>query len=339
MTTAVMCPQCNAPLSPHRFARSIVCAYCGATVQLDEAVVAAEKFHEAYRAWNSPTSYQIASWVSLDDKHWALERCIAHGERTDVYTGRRARWPTELVILKLLRESKDAELFENEWESLKTLHRSQARGADLFGNLLPQLVLHGNLGSGQYAGMRVSIFRRASGFRHTLEDVMKAHPQGIPPRTSIWVWRRILEMLSFLHASGMVHGALLPSHLLIQDNEHGVRMISFSCAGRPGEALRRVSPGYEGYYPQDHQPGRKLTAQMDLSMSARCVAAVLGGDPETATLPEAVPVPLADVVRRVALHDTRTQTILDAWALREELGVLSERVFGPPAFNPIRMPD
>jgi primosomal protein N' len=50
MEHAIMCPQCNAPLAPHKFARSIVCPYCGATVRLDEASVSAAPFHEAFRA-------------------------------------------------------------------------------------------------------------------------------------------------------------------------------------------------------------------------------------------------------------------------------------------------
>ena len=95
-----MCPQCNAPLTPHRFARSIVCSYCGTTVRLDESAVSASIFHEAFRVWNSPMSYQIPSWISIGDSHWALEKLIAQGDISDVYTARLARWPTELADLE-----------------------------------------------------------------------------------------------------------------------------------------------------------------------------------------------------------------------------------------------
>src|SRR5262249_60657545 len=44
---ALMCPQCNGPLSPGRFARSVVCSYCGATVTLDEASVEAARYRRA----------------------------------------------------------------------------------------------------------------------------------------------------------------------------------------------------------------------------------------------------------------------------------------------------
>jgi hypothetical protein len=79
MQHALMCPQCNAPLAPQRFASFVICAYCGTTVQLDESAVSAELFHEAFRLWNAPQSYPIPAWVSIGDRHWATGELIAHG--------------------------------------------------------------------------------------------------------------------------------------------------------------------------------------------------------------------------------------------------------------------
>jgi len=339
MERAVMCPQCNAPLAPHRFARSIVCSYCGATVQLDEASVSAAKFREAFKVWNSPENYPSSAWISIGDSHWALTKWIAHGHLSEVYTARRARWPTELALLKLLRDPDDLNSFDQEWETLQALQRSEAPGAQTFTALIPQPILHGEITGGAHPSKRVSVFRWASGFRHTFDDVLQAYPQGIPPRASIWVWRRILEVLSFIHASGRVHGAVLPPHLLIQANDHGVRLVGYSCAGRPGEKLRTLSPGFESFYPQPAQAWSTLTAQLDLVMSARCLVALLGGNPATAALPAAVPNPLAAVVQRVALSQPTQSLSEDAWTLREELGKIAKEAFGPPQFMPIAMPD
>ena len=337
MLHAMMCPQCNAPLAPHRFASSIVCAYCGATVRLDETSVSAEIFHEAFRLWNSPASYQFPSWVSIGDRHWAIGDLIAQGDIADVYAGRRVRWPTELVLLKVLRQRQNSELFDNEWDALQTLQKSDAPGADTFTMLIPQPILHGDLTGGTFAGRRASIFRRASGFRHTFVDVMRAYPQGIAPRASIWVWRRILEVLSFIHASGMAHGAVLPAHLLVQENEHGVRLVGYSFAGRLGEKLRPLSSGHASFYPQPAPAWPTLTAELDLVMSARCIAAILGGDPATAALPRAVPPRLAGLVQQIALARPGEIAPKDAWVIREELGDIAQEVFGPPQFIPIVM--
>jgi len=338
MERALMCPQCNAPLAPSRFARSVVCSYCGTMVLLDnEFSISAKKFHDAFRIWNSPESYQISSWISLGDSHWALGQCIAHGDIADVYTGQRARWPTELVIIKLLRDRSNSKLLDNEWETLQTLHRSDARGADTSTMSLPQSVIHGDIRTGLHAGTRVSIFRWESGFRHSLEDVIRAYPQGIPPRASIWLWRRILETLSFIHASAMVHGAVLPSHILVQENEHGARLVGYGCAGRTGEKISTVASRSESFYHRLERSRMNLTAQLDLAMSARCIVAVLGGDPATASLPASIPGPLAGIVQRIASIQPNAGSNENAWTIREELGAIANQVYGPPQFAPIVM--
>lgn len=338
MEHAMMCPQCNAPLAPHRFARTVVCSYCGATVQIDDASISTSMFHEAFRAWNSPSSYQFSSWISIKDNHWALDKCIGRGEISDVYTGQRARWPTELVIVKLLRDRQDMSLLDNEWEVLQFLQESNAPGADTFTTLLPQPVMHGDISSGSYSGTRASIFRWASGFLHTFEEVKQAYPQGIPARASIWVWRRILEVLSFIHASGSVHGAVLPCHLLIQENEHGVRLVGYSAAGRAGRELRTLSKGSEAFYPRSTQAGSPLIPQLDLIMSARCMLALLGGDVLTGSLPASVPARLAGIIKRIALAEPASSLKQDAWTIRQELGEIARDVYGPPQFLPIVMP-
>jgi hypothetical protein len=338
MEHALMCPQCNAPLAPQRFARSTVCPYCGATVRLDEWSVSAATFHEAFRIWNSPATYQLQSWISLGERHWALDKLIAHGDTSDVYTARLARWPTELAILKLLRDRQDLERFDNEWNALQILQNSDARGADMFTMLLPQPILHGDITGGSFGGRRASIFRRASGFHYTCADVIQAYPGGIPPQASIWVWRRILEMLSFIHASGMAHGAIVPAHLLAQENEHGVRLVGYSHCGRFGETLPAIPQGNEPFYPQPAKSWSTLTAQLDLVMSARCLAALLGGNPETAALPQAVPPQLAGIVQRIALSEPAATPGETAWTIREKLGELAHEIFGPARFIPIVMP-
>lgn len=333
MEHALMCPQCNAPLKPSRFARTVICSYCGATIKLDDTTISAEMFHKAFRAWNSPASYPIPAWFSIGENYWGIGESIASGDISDVYAGLRARWPTELVVIKILRDCRDIVSFDKEWEALQVLQQSNAPGADLFSTLLPQSVIHGDISSGVHAGQRANIFRWSSGFNHTFEEVIRVYPQGVPPRASVWIWRRVLEVISFIHNSGMIHGAVLPSHLLVQDNEHGVKLVGYSAADRPGEKLRNRSPRYESFYPKSMQ---SLSVQLDLTMSARCMIAILGGNLESGTLPKTVPPRLASFVQQIA--DPKASFKADAWSLREELGAIAQEVFGAPQFIPIVMP-
>jgi hypothetical protein len=327
---ALKCPQCNAPLAAGRFARAVTCPFCGSTVVLGEATVAASRFRDAFRAWNSPESHGVAEWVSLGDSHWALGPLVARGEVSDVYAAARARWPTERALLKVLRDRRDAAGFQREWEVLVALQKSDAPGAESLTARLPEPIVQGEITAGARAGDRAMVLRWAGGFTHTFEDARRAYPQGIEPRASIWIWRRILEALSFVHASGFVHGAVLPPHLLVEEGEHGVRLVGFHAADRAGGRLR-AAPGFEPFYPR----GARLAPETDLAMAARCVAALLGGDPASGEVPGKVPAPLArEIAEASALRPAAGG---DAWQRHKRLGELAREVFGPPAFCPLRL--
>jgi hypothetical protein len=141
-------------------------------------------------------------------------------------------------------------------------------------------------------------------------------------------------MLSFIHNSGIVHGAVLPPHLLVQENEHGVRLVGYSSAGPIGDTLRTKAPRYESFYPK---PARTLTAQLDIAMSARCIVAILGGNSEMGALPGTVPARLAQFIRQIAMLNHNASGKETAWSIREELGVIAGEVFGSPQFIPIVM--
>lgn len=145
-------------------------------------------------------------------------------------------------------------------------------------------------------------------------------------------------MLSFIHNSGMVHGAVLPAHLLVQENEHGILLVGYSSAGRAGDKLRMHPDQSESFKKMSKQPFPTLTPQLDLMMSARCMATILGGDPQGGTLPAAVPKRLAELIQQTALGNPSGSGQGDAWSIREELGSIATDVFGQPQFSPIVMP-
>jgi hypothetical protein len=136
----------------------------------------------------------------------------------------------------------------------------------------------------------------------------------------------------------MAHGAVLPSHLLVQENEHGIRLVGYSAAGRFGEKLRMISQPYKSFYPKSVQSTSSLTAQLDITMSARCMVAILGGNPEAGALPETVPSSLAGLLQKIALTEPTSSVRQDAWSIHEELGGIAKKVFGAPQFIPIAMP-
>jgi hypothetical protein len=300
--SVLTCPQCGAPLKPaSRFARSTVCSFCNATVQLDPHVVSAARFREAYRRWQSPETYGHAATWAIGGNHFAVRGQLGRGELFDVYAAERARWPSERVIVKVLRERDRVARVDREWQVLDALQRHDSALAQR----IPQPLLRGVVSEGPHAGAPALVFRHLVSFRHTLAEVRTAFPNGVEPRIAIWMWRRVLETLTFVHRAGFAHRHVAPEHLLVEDGEHGMLVVGFGRAARVGAA--------------DDD-----STDDDVRCSARAIASVLGAD---------VPRPLTDLCGAVAARGG------EAWSVREQVGELGKQLFGASRFHPLIWPD
>ena len=295
---ALKCPSCGAP-APLGGWPLAPCSFCGST----RATGGLDPGSHAPRG---------APRIDIGGRRYALLGLLARGERSDVFLGKRDARLTEMVVIKLLRDREDAASLAAEWRAIEALERSEVRGAEYFTGLLPQRVAHG-LASTSRGARPGSVFRWRSGFQHTLEDVRAAHPRGVDPRTGVWIWKRTLELLGWVHRSGWLHGNLLPAHVLVHPRDHGVVFTGWSHAERASDP------------------------STDLRMTARSLIHVLGGDPVRGTLPLSVPEPLSVLLSRHADPDARGRSE-DAWDLLERVGDAGREAYGPPAYHRLDMP-
>lgn len=325
------CPSCGAPLPPPPATRTQRCGYCATLLAPGPGgwQPAAQEVREEPLV--DPERTRL--WVG--GLRYAVLGRIARGEGCDVFLARRDGRLTERVLIKVLRAGGDRDLLEREQVVLESLESSRAAGAPHFSRLIPQRVAHGvaRLGlHGDGGERRVSVMRWRSGFVHTMGDVLDVHRSGVTPETSVWMWKRTLEQLGWVHRSGWVHGAVLPEHLIVHARDHGVVLVGWSRAVRPGEPLVAVTAGAEAMYPRGVWEGAPVSTRTDLAMSARVVLRVLGGEPERA--PGSVPAPLASLLEETA----RGEGEGDAWALKDRLDAAAREAFGPPRFVPFEMP-
>lgn len=281
-----------------------------------------------------PMRHTTARRLWLGGHRYALLGRLARGAGSDVFLAERDGRLTERVVLKILRHDADRKLVEHEHDVLGAIESSPAQGAPHFSRLLPQRVAIGTarLGERGEAGERfVSAFRWRSGFVHTADDVMASHPNGVPPEHVVWMWKRVLELLGWLHATGHVHGAVIPAHWLVHARDHGVVLCGWSCAWAAGAPLYAKHAGAQAYYPPDVRVGHVLQPSLDVEMSARVASRLLGGTADAP--PEHVPEP----IRRVVLG-AMVRTSNDAWAVKDRIQVAANEVFGPPRFVKFEMP-
>ncbi|MBI2394069.1 MAG: protein kinase family protein [Deltaproteobacteria bacterium] len=234
----VDCPRCGAPLPPEAIGATVAtCPYCDGTLAADPRVV----WSSAYRRALADAVETGVPLLNVGNVAYVVEGRFARGESSDVFLARRAIAPTERVLVKVLRAEEDADLLEREWSVLSALHDSDAPGAAHFTGRLPQLVARGAVsdpGRGDHG--TATVMRFQSGFVHTLDDVRAAHGDAIDPRHAVWIWRRVLELLTWVHAHGVAHGAILPQHLVIHARDHGVLIGAHARAGGDAGVLERL---------------------------------------------------------------------------------------------------
>jgi hypothetical protein len=332
---ALECPYCGAPIAPSASEALLVCAYCGRTLTgVPEASWGMRLAAEIDADRDVPVDPRRVCTV-LGRRYLILGR-LAGGESTDVLLADRVGQAKERVVIKMLRALPDADLLAREWRIVHALNASVAQGAPFFTTLLPQPVAKGRADAGDGIPRLALVYRWRSGFQHTLEEIERQYPAGVGARAAVWIWRRVLDLLGWVHRSGYVHGAVLPRHLLVHPRDHGVVLCGWSCATALAarERLPAWSAGCEAYYPAEVLAGSPPSPTTDIAMSARSVARVLGGDPLARELPSSVPPALAELVRAQAGGGG----IDDAWALRQRVGEVATKSFGPPRYERLDMP-
>ena len=314
---ALSCPQCGGPLPKRAWWSMVTCPFCSAAVTKSRDVVQAAWFREArdrvYAALE-PAPVKLR-WREQE------YRVLAHlgtGEHCDVLFAERVSPLPERVTLKLLRVDAVSTLAREE-EALSGLQHSQVPGAAYFSQRLPQPVGVGVAIDEGGRERQALVLRHPTGYWGTLADAMHNYPHGIDARHAVWIWRRILEVLAFVHDSGWVHGDLAPEHLLVQPRDHGVLMIGW---GRARRTLDNLPPGTPA--------GARVPAR-DLMQSAWSMRALLAGGAGEPMIPAATPAPLAALLDR-ASTDAGWCTSHGARGIEQELVRVAHEAFGAPRF-------
>jgi hypothetical protein len=313
--STLLCSQCGAPLEAPWEELVIVCAACGA--------------QSIPGTLGSPVPAFVPAdgrpRLNLGGRSWVVEGRLATGDSSVVY---RARWVSRLgeaVVLKMLAAPGDDDLLRNEWAVLRALQNSTEPGAVHLVSRLPSPVAFGVVDTDR--PRTAAVYGWKSGFVHTLAEVGEHYAAGVPGEPMVWLLKRLLELLGFVHRSGFVHGAVTPDHILVHPRDHGATLVGWTCArartdagpaARPSRWIR-LYDGHEG----------PPTPALDVRMACRCVEAAGGWLLDGATRNRAID----QVITRGISGE-----VSDAWALAEALTAASREAFGPPGYHPLHLP-
>ncbi|MFJ2086981.1 serine/threonine protein kinase [Micromonospora chokoriensis] len=227
-------------------------------------------------------------------------------------------------LLKLPRRPTDNDLMTREAHALRTIAE---RGDPRYLPYVPRLVdefRHRDAATG--AERRINVLATAPGL-HDLDEVRRAYPDGLDARDVAWMWRRLLVALGMAHRAGVVHGAVVPRHVLIEPDAHGVVLVDWCFSAPVGSTIPALVPGHEDWYPPKVAQKRQCGPGTDIWMATRCMTWLLNRHAPSELLTFAQGC-------RQRLLGARPD---DAWRLLRELDQVLDRLYGPRTFRPFTL--
>ncbi|MES2597234.1 MAG: protein kinase family protein [Verrucomicrobiota bacterium] len=288
------------------------CGSCGALIAREGELVQRDTFRQALKRARQSMHAGAGSEILCRGEHYALLQRLGSGEVSEVHLARRLGPMPFLATLKLSTTPLAAARYAREAEVLRELQSASDDGTAAYAaQRLPEVIAQGPVEDG--SGRLAIVLRHPTGFWGSLAAVGSRFPQGIDPRHAVWIWRRMLDLLYFIHAQGWAHGGISPEHVLVHPQDHGVWIVGWADAQKAAST--------------------KLKAA-DLMRSARVVQVLLCGAKSPDAMPAQVPPPLAALITRAA-HDESFCLSEGALGLDRLLLSTAREAFGPPVFVPL----
>jgi hypothetical protein len=261
--------------------------------------------------------------VSPSNESYRVGKLIAVGDVADIYNATTA---DASYILKISRVPGGDKLLINEAEKLTELRTAAIDTTYL--DYFP--ALEESFPAKDKFQKHVNVFPKTSGWL-SLVEVQKRKP-NLPGEHLAWIFNRLLIALGFSHRQGIAHGAILPSHVMIDPVNHALQLIGWGHSVPLKNPLTTISTAYRAWYPAEVLLKKPVMVGTDLFMAAKCIVYLGGGDLTTGELPKPIPRSINRFIRSCLL-DSVTMRPTDAWKLFDEFRIILHETFGPPKFH------
>jgi serine/threonine protein kinase len=255
-----------------------------------------------------------------------------------------------ILLLKIARDPIDNELMQTERDSLSDLAAKIADNSRFgdWGQCIPKIFDSFLVDDGSKNRCRMNVLGNFEGFYNT-EQIHQQLPTGVDGRTIAWMWKRLLGILNWTHASGYIHGAILPPHVLYYpDNDgkvlkdprkHAVRLVDFCYSRKLTSATKLVAwvPTWQAFYPPEVVNKKPVGPSIDLYMGAKTMLYLLGGDPSTDEFPSSLEKPVAQAIALCLAKDPGRRP-KDTRLYFSEFVKTLERVYGKPKYHRFEIP-
>lgn len=157
----------------------------------------------------------------------------------------------------------------------------------------------------------------------TLESVKARYPKGLHPRHVGWIVNRMLSIAGICHNFGIAHGAITPSHVLIDKITHEAQFCGWIHANNIGETIKLVPAKWISMYPSFVKDSKRLSVALDNYMIAKTAFWLADAD---------LPSKLKGFLQGLLAEGQHAPNNKNAWELQTDWGELLVKVFGQKQF-------
>lgn len=288
-----------------------------------EATAAFARLGELWRSHRDGADHP--DLLTCNGTDYQIGAQLVAGDLANLYRLRHREGAGADVIVKLARDPADNDLMRAEASALRQI---ASNGDRRFAAYVPRLA-----GTFIHRDPHTDVTRQANllpvltGFV-TLAEVADAFPDGVDPRDAAWMMRRLLVGLGYAHRAGVVHGAVLPEHVMIHPEAHGLVIVDWCYRPAPGRPIAAMVSRYAGWYPPEVGAKQPADASTDLYLAARCLDHLVK---------DRQPARMRDFIRGCTLRRQRARP-RDAWQLLSEFDDLLSQLYGPRRFRPFQLP-
>lgn len=158
---------------------------------------------------------------------------------------------------------------------------------------------------------------------------LSCHEHGMDPEHVAWIGERCLNVLKYLHMEhGVIHGDVKPQNIIVQNDTHTVVMVDYGLSQiKPTRS--DTAKGYTPYFAAPEQvAGQIPIPETDFYGLAMTMVYALGGDVVRIKVPEAVPDPLCQFIKRLLRRDPLSRPRWETEDLVETMRIVRRESFG-----------
>ena len=248
------------------------------------------------------------------------------GDIADLYTV-----DGKALLIKVARHHDDNDLLRAEVNALNILENIKPPVQDGVPKLLDNFYVDGTW------KREANVITLFPGFVSAQQIRQK---MGVDARTTVWMFKRLLSLLSWVHHFKLIHGAILPPHVLFYpDNDgktgndprkHSIRLIDWCYSVDFANRTRLSSwvPAWQDHYAPELLSKKFIGPQSDIYMGAKLIRYLCH---------DALPGELEGVLTRCLNPDPK-QRYQKAGAVFDDWVKAATKEFGTPKWHAFNLP-